>query len=511
MNRRSFLRHGVASVAAGGTLSHALIAAESDQAQVGPTFSGYKGDEVTLSSRDIDHLEKGLVGRVIRPTHPAYDGSRAIWNASIDRRPGLIVQPRSSKDVADIVRFSFENGLSLSVRGGGHNHNGYAVSEGGLMMDLSLLADGHLNRRDKTIAAQAGMTWARFDALTHQAGLATSGAIVSMVGIAGYTLGGGIGWLHRKFGAGCDNLIGAEVVLPCGEIVRADQHENEELLWALRGGGGNFGVATTLRFRLHELQHVLAGLVFFPLDQIHNVGSQLDDYLDAAPDDLNVWMLHRIAPRSPMIAKEHHGKPVLMLAVTWTGDDAEGQRVIAPLLDIVPPIGSSVQRRAYPAWQSALDGAWGNGFCNEWLGGYLDAYDSRVRETIARFVNSSSSPISDVKVARLGGEFSRFGPADAAFGNRDHKYAYVIQARWPQNDHDARHLAWAYEFHEALGALADGGVYVNFIGSKEPAARVLDAYEPVTLARLRAIKAQFDPHNFFNLNANITPAIGRES
>lgn len=486
-----------------------LTAAESrGRLQEESWFSGYKGAEVMLSSRAIDHLEKSLVGRVIRRTHPAYEPSRTIWNASVDKRPGLIVQPRSSEDVAEVVRFSFENGLSLSVRGGGHNHNGYAVSEGGLMMDLSLLQGGRLNRREKSIAAQAGMTWARFDALTHEAGLATSGAIVSMVGIAGYTLGGGIGWLHRKLGAGCDNLIGAEVVLPSGEIVRADLRENEELLWALRGGGGNFGVATTLRFQLHELQHVLAGLVFFPLDRIHEVGSVLDDYLSAAPDDLNVWMLHRMAPSSPMIAKEHHGKPVLMLAVTWTGGDAEGQRIIAPLLDIVPPLATSVQRRAYPAWQSALDGAWGNGFCNEWLGGYLNAYDFRVRETIANFVNSSSSPISDVKVARLGGEFSRYGPADAAFGNRDHKYAYVIQARWPRNDHEARHLAWAYEFHEALGAFASSGVYVNFIGSKEPATRLLDAYDPSTLARLRSIKSQVDPHNFFNLNANIVPDAG---
>lgn len=493
MNRREFLYRSSASVAAAGVLSGAGCA-------VSRTDGG-----VALRANDLAALEKAISGHIIQPDDASYDSARIIWNACIDRRPLVIARPATTRDVSEIVRFAYQNGVSLSVRGGGHNHNGYAVSDGGIMMDMSALNQADLRPEDKSVVAQSGMTWGAFDAVTHQASLATTGAIVSMVGVPGYTLGGGIGWLHRKFGAGCDNLIGAEVVLPTGEVVKAAARENEDLLWALRGGGGNFGVATKLHFRLHELSDVYAGLIFYPLDDLGAVGDFLDGYLEEAPDDLNVWMLHRMAPPSPLLPQRLHGKPVLILAVTWTGGDAQGERMIAPLLKIGSPIESSLKKRAYPGWQSSLDGAWGDGFCNEWVGGYLNSYDSRVREIIAEFVNKASSPISDVKVARLGGAFSRVGAADSAFGHRNAKYAYVIQTRWPKTQDSRPHLVWTQRFHNALRAVDTGGVYVNFIGKEEPPTRVNDAYEPEVFARLRKIKSEIDPHNFFSQNANIIP------
>ena len=502
MNRRHFLRGSSASLALAGA---GCAAYRTRSAAARLKLAGYAGGDVFLSPRDVAALERSLDGAIIQPADAPFDDARMIWNACIDRRPAIIARPMSSKDASEIVRFAYQNGVSLSIRGGGHNHNGYAVAESGVMMDLSAFNGGEMQLQDRSVIAQSGMTWGRFDRLTHRAGLAATGAIVSMVGLPGYTLGGGIGWLHRKFGAGCDNLIGADVVLPSGEIVKASLRENEDLLWALRGGGGNFGVATKLHFRLHALSHVFAGLIFFPLDDLDRVGEFLDGYLADAPDDLNVWMLHRMAPPSPLLPRERHGRPVLILAVTWTGDDAHGERVTAPLLKIARPIAASLKWRPYPEWQSALDGAWGDGFCNEWVGGYLNSYDSGVRAILAKYVNAASSRISDVKVARLGGAFSRVGPADGAFGRRDAKYAYVIQARWPATEDPTRHLTWTHDFHHALKAVDAGGVYVNFIGKEEPLSRVRDAYEPETFARLRTIKSRIDPTNFFSQNANIGP------
>ena len=507
MNRRKFLHNSAASVVIAGGLQSSGRAGyrASLNSKDRVKFTGYTGDDVYLSPSDVAAMKRDFDGSLYQPGDAGYDSARSIWNACINKRPKIITRPASSIEVSKIVRFAHQNGISLSIRGGGHNHNGYAVSDGGMMMDLSQMNQGELRLHDRSVLAQAGMTFSQFDTLNHRAGLATTGPIVSMVGLPGYTLGGGIGWLHRKFGAGCDNLIGAEVVTPSGEIVRTNTKENEDLLWALRGGGGNFGVTTQLHYRLHPLNDVFAGLIFFSLNDLDIVGRVLDDYLDAAPDDLNVWMLHRMAPSSPLLQKEHHGKPVLILAVTWTGAQSDDERVIAPLLKLATPLGASIKRRAYPEWQSALDSAWGDGFCNEWVGGYLNSYDRNVRNIISRFVNAASSPISDVKVARLGGEFSRVGPADSAFGHRKAKYAYVIQTRWPLAQDAKAHLAWTYEFHSALGAIDAGGVYVNFIGKEEQPSRVSDAYEPETFKRLRLTKSRIDPDNFFNQNANIKP------
>ena len=374
------------------------------------------------------------------------------------------------------------------------------------MLDLTELKETSLDAAKKRIMAAPGLTFAEFDATTHRAGLATTGPIVSMVGLPGYTLGGGIGWLHRKFGAGCDNLAGAEVVLASGEIVRADASENKDLLWALRGGGGNFGVASKLEFHLHPLSHVYAGLMFYALDDLEGVGAFIDSYLDDAPDDLNIWMLHRLAPPSPALPTELHGRPVLIVAVTWTGDENAGARMMAPIRRFKKPLADLVRWRSYPEWQSALDGAWGDGFCNEWVGGYLDRYDADVRRVIEQFTRATSSPFSDFKLARLGGAFGRHGDNQTAFGFRDARYAYVIQTRWGVTESDAPHLEWTRKFHARMRAFDNGGVYANFIGRDEPPDRHRDAYEQTAHRRLQRIKSAVDPDNMFRRNVNIRPA-----
>ncbi len=499
MRRRDFVFLSANMAAAG------LLGTGGASASAGMRFKTIDGDTSRLSNAQFRRFEQQLDGRVIQPGAPAYDSARAIWNARIDHTPGAIVHAENTSDIVQTVRFAADNGIELSIRAGGHNHSGFAVSDGGLMLDLSRMRSADLSANHKRISAAPGMTFAEFDALGQQAGLATTGPIVSMVGLPGYTLGGGIGWLHRKFGAGCDNLIGADVVLASGEVVQASERENEELLWALRGGGGNFGVVSRLDYRLHRLSNVLAGLIFYPLDALETVGKFVDGYLDDAPDDLNVWMLHRLAPPSPALPTDLHGKPVVILAVTWTGGKAEGDRIVAPLAEIQQPLAHLVHWRNYAEWQRALDGAWADDFCNEWVGGYLDTYDSNLRTSIAKFVESASSPYSDFKLARLGGEFARMGPEDTAFGPRSSRYAYVIQTRWPVGEHEQPHLEWTQAFHRSMRARDTGKVYANFIGKDEPRERFRDAYSAASYERLRRIKSEFDPHNMFRQNVNIEP------
>jgi len=323
------------------------------------------GATVGVAESAIDELAMKLNGPPLRAGNAGFDESRAIWNAWIDRKPGLIVCATRTADVAAAVRFAADHGVLLSVRAGGHNHVGFAVCDGGLMIDLTRMRATKLEADAKRAVIGPGLTFADFDALTHQAGLATTGPIVSMVGVPGYALGGGIGWLHRRAGAGCDNLISAELVTATGEVVRTDEKENPELLWGLRGGGGNFGVVTELGFRLHEVKDVMAGLLFHPLEDLETVATFVDGFMDQASDDLCVWMLHRKAPASPALPSELHGKPVIIIAVSYAGPMGNADTVVAPLRTFRKPLLDLVKARPYTEWQRALDQAWGNGFYNE--------------------------------------------------------------------------------------------------------------------------------------------------
>lgn len=463
------------------------------------------GGKTTICRTQLREFENQLQGRVVCPIDPDYAVLKNIWNARVKHAPGAIIQAFNAADISKAVQFAADCGIEMSVRGGGHNHTGFAVSDGGLMLDLTAMTSIHLNIDRHRMHAQPGLTYTAFDQAGQQVGLATTGPIVSMVGLPGYTLGGGIGWLHRKFGAACDNLVGAEVVLASGETVRASGRENEELFWALRGGGGNFGVVSRLDYKLHSLSHVMAGLIFYPLETIEQVGEFVDGYMDDAPDDLNVWMLHRAAPALPALPASFHGKPALILAVTWTGRQTEFENVIEPLNEAQKPIANLVHWREYAEWQRSLDGAWTNGLCNEWVGGYLDEYSSELRSTIAQFVQNASSPYSDFKVARLGGEFERVGPSETAFGPRDARYAYVIQTRWLVGDDETSHLKWTQAFHNQLRNFDTGRTYSNFIGAEEPKERFKDAWSPETHERLSRLKSKYDPSNFFRRNVNVLP------
>ena len=468
-------------------------------------FAGLDGSTVGVDSAAVEALRRAVHGTVLGPKDTGYRESRTIWNRMIDRKPALIVQAVDTHDVVKAVAFASERGLLLSVRAGGHNHLGFAVCEGGLMIDLTRMKNGSVDPEAGIATVGAGLTFADFDALCHRVGMAATGAVVSMVGLPGYLLGGGIGWLHRKAGAGCDNIVAAELVTAEGRVIEVDESRNPDLLWALRGGGGNFGVVTRFGLRLHRVKDVYAGLIFHALEDMPRVAKFVDEFMENAPKDLNVWMLHRRAPYSPFLPTSLRGRLVIALAVTYAGPLDAADVVVGPLQRFLPPLLDLMQVRPYPEWQRTFDGIWGEGYHNEWVGHYLDTYDADAISTIQRFVSEVPSPHTDVKLARLGGAFSETGEYDTAFGFRRSRYALVIQSRWEDPSETEKQLHWTRQFHAAMKEYSTGKVYTNFIG-QEPAERVADAYSTRTYARLRELKKQYDPENLFRMNINIKPA-----
>ena len=468
-------------------------------------FTGLDGGTVRIGKTAVKVLQSTLHGILLGPTGDGYEQARTLWNKMINRRPALIVQAADSHDVATAIRFAAEHRLLLSVRAGGHNHNGFAVCQGGVMLDLTQMKQGSVDGDARVATVEAGFTFADYDGLTHQAGLASTGAIVSMVGLPGYLLAGGIGWLHRKTGAGADNLVAAELVTAEGNILEVDETRNPDLLWALRGGGGNFGVITKVSLRLHPLRDVFAGLIFYDLADMPNVATFVDGFMDEAPNDLNVWMLHRKAPPSPSLPENLSGRPVMALAVTYAGPLDAAEAAVRPLRTCHKPLLDLMQVRSYPAWQCAFDGVWGDGYHNEWVGHYLDTYGGDAIATLQRFISDVPSPHTDVKLARLGGAFSAVGEDDTAFGFRHSRYALVIQSRWEASSETERQLDWTRQCHAAMAQYSSGKVYTNFIG-QEPEERVTDAYNSLTYARLQQLKRHYDPENLFRMNINVKPA-----
>ncbi|HME22130.1 MAG TPA: FAD-binding oxidoreductase [Acetobacteraceae bacterium] len=478
----------------------------SAQADVqGLTVRMLTGEQVAIDATAVKELKAGLQGDLLVAGTPGYDSARVIWNAAIDRHPAVIIRCAGTEDVARAVRFAARQNAVLSVRGGGHNAVGFAVAEGGVMIDLTRMSGVAVDPDKRTAHAGGGATFANYDATTHQSGLASTGPIISMVGLGGYTLGGGIGWLHRELGLGCDNLIAAEMVTANGQVLAASATENPDLFWALRGGGGNFGVATSLLYRLSPVNDVIAGLIFHPLEELPKVAAFVRDFNAHASDEMCVWLLMRKAPASPALPKELHGRPVVAIGLCYAGADEAGEQAVAPLRQFGKPLIDLVKTRPYPDWQRSLDGAWGNGFRNRWVGHYLPELTGAAAATLLENVAKVPSPFTDVKLATMGGAVARVGENDTAFSYRDSKYALVIQTRWKSPDEDKVQLAWTQDFFDAMKPYSTGKVYVNFIAD-EGEGRVADAYNPQSLARLRTIKAKYDPGNLFRMNQNIRPA-----
>jgi len=459
----------------------------------------------TLQARKIEELKNGFTGEILRPSDGAYESARKIWNAMIDKRPAVIARCATTSDVVRGVNFARDTGLVLAIRGGGHNIAGNALCDDGLVIDLSKMKAARVDPARRRVTIEGGATLADLDAATQAHGLATPVGINSTTGIAGLTLGGGFGWLSRKYGMTIDNLESAEVVTAAGEMVRASASEHPDLFWALRGGGGNFGVVTRFEFRLHPVgPDVLSGLIVYPLSEAKSVLQQYRDFVAKAPEALSVWTVLRQAPPLPFLPTEVHGQGIVALALLYAGDPKQGEPLIAPLRTFGTPLGEHVGVQPYTAWQRAFDPLLTAGARNYWKSHNLSTLKDGLLDAVIASIRKLPSPQCEIFFGALGGATTRPAPDSAAYPHRDATFVMNVHGRWEDPADDTRGIGWARDFFDASAPFASGGVYVNFLTADE-GDRVRAAYGP-NYDRLTQVKRTYDPDNLFRMNQNIKPA-----
>lgn len=453
----------------------------------------------------IQSLRAQLQGSLLAPDDEGYDDARSIWNAMIDRRPALIVQCNNADDVVAAVTFARKHDLLVAVKGGGHNIAGNAVCNGGLMIDLSQMRAVEVDAQTQRARVQPGATLADLDAATQAHGLATPVGINSTTGVAGLTLGGGFGWLSRKYGLTIDNLVSADIVTADGTKHHASAAQNSDLFWAIRGGGGNFGIVTQFEYQLHPIgTGLLSGLIVYPFDDAKSILTQYRAVSKDAPEELSAWLVLRKAPPLPFLPEEVHGKEVVVVALLYAGDAEEGERVIAPLFELGTPVGTHVEVMPYVGWQQAFDPLLTPGARNYWKSHNINELSDGFFDTLIEYVNRLPSPHCEIFVAHLGGAINRV-PADATpYVHRENDYLMNVHGRWETPAEDAAVIGWSRALFDAVKPHAAGSVYVNFMPEDETD-RVAAAYGN-NYARLAQIKQQVDPDNLFRMNQNIKPA-----
>jgi FAD/FMN-containing dehydrogenase len=448
------------------------------------------------SDSTIDAFGAGLRGRLLRPGDPGYDVARKVDNAMIDRRPALIARCGGVSDILAAVRFAREHEFLVSVRGGGHNVAGNAVCEGGLMIDLSPMKGIRVDPIARTARAEAGVTWGELDRETQAFGLATTGGVISTTGIAGLTLGGGVGWLNGCFGAACDNVVAADVVTADGQFLRASEQENGDLFWALRGGGGNFGIVTSFEYRLHPVgPTVLAGPVFHPAARARDVLRFYRDVTTSEPDELTTYAGLLTGP---------DGTPLIGIVPVYAGAPEQGEKLVAAVRKFGPPVVDQVGPMPYLAVQRMFDAAFPPGRYNYWKSSLAPEITDALIDAVVERMARVPSPHSAVMLEHYHGAYARKRPADTAYAHRTPTYDVVIIANWTDPADNERNIAWARDLFNAVQPQLSEGVYVNFLGD-EGAERVRAAYGQ-NYARLAALKRTYDPSNFFRMNQNIPPA-----
>jgi len=459
----------------------------------------------SVDKEAIKQLKSKVRGEVLLPSDPGYDEARTIWNAMIDRRPGVIVRCAGAQDVVQAVRSAREHGLTLAVRGGGHNIAGNAVCDDGLMIDLTPMKSVRVDRARRTARMGPGVTLGEFDREAQAFGLATPLGINSTTGVAGLTLGGGFGWLSRRFGLTIDNLTSADVVTAAGELVKASAAENSDLFWAIRGGGGNFGVVTSFEFRLHEVgPEVLSGLIVHPLDAARDVLRFYRDFITSTPEEFVCWFVLRKAPPLPFLPVDWHGKEILGLAVCYSGKIDEGERVAKPLRTFGRPLADVIAPTPFTAWQTVLDPLLTLGMRNYWKSHDFRELSDGLIDVFVDHARRIPDPQTEIAFAQLGGAVSRVPLEATAYTHRDAQFVLNVHGRWEDPAKDAKCIGWARELFRAAAPFATGGVYVNFLTQDEPD-RVRAAYG-ANYDRLVGLKKKYDPENLFRVNQNIRPS-----
>ncbi len=451
-----------------------------------------------LEQTTVQEFAAGLRGRLIRPDDDGYDTARKVWNGMIDRRPALIARCASADDVARTITFARGQRLPVSVRGGGHSTAGFAIREGGLVIDLSQMKGIAVNPQNRTARAEPGLTLKELVAATQPHGLATTTGVVSDTGIAGLTLGGGLGWLEGKFGLTCDNVLSFEVVTADGQLRRASAGENPVLYWALRGGGGNFGVVTAFEYRLHPLGQVLAGIVVHPMPRARDVLRFYRDFTANAPDELTAYAALLTSP---------DGHPAVAILLCYCGSPEEGERIVAPVRQFGPPILDMIHSMDYLDVVQMIDAGnpAGHGYYER--GCLVPHLTDEAIDALVSAGTALTSPLSVVLIQHLHGAASRILPHKTAFALRGEYYLPIFLAQWPAGPGDS-HIAWSWASWAAMQPFASQGAYVNFMAVDETD-RVRAAYG-ANYERLVALKNQYDPTNFFQHNQNIRPSISTD-
>jgi FAD binding domain/Berberine and berberine like len=456
-------------------------------------------------SRPLSELEASFAGDLVRPGDAPYDEHRAVWNGSTGRRPALIARCACAADVSAAVTFARRTGLPLAIRGGGHSFPGLSVCDDGVVVDLGPMKGIVVDPQARTATAEAGVLLGELDGKTQASGLAVPAGIVTHTGLAGLTLGGGIGWLQRKYGLTIDQLLSVDLITAEGELVKANETENADLFWGVRGGGGNFGVVTKFEFRLNPLgPNVVAGPVFWPIEESPDVLRFYRDWIAEAPDDLMTIVIHRKAPPLPFIPPELHGKPVVAVVCCYAGSVEEGEEAVAPLKAFGSPVLDLCEPKPFLEHQSMFDPSFPHG---QWY--YMRACDvveltDEVIDITVEYAMRIRSPLTTFPIWQMGGAISRVGEDETAFSGRGAGHTFNITAATAGPDGFDEERQWVRDFWSALGPHHTSGVYVNFLMS-EGEERVREAYGPQKYERLKALKRRYDPDNLFRLNQNIPP------
>lgn len=445
-------------------------------------------------------------GTVLHPGDADYDDARAIWNGLIDRRPALIVQCSGVADVVDAVDFAREQNLILSTRGGGHNVAGNAVNDGGLVIDLSQMRAVHVDPSTRTVRAQGGANWGDCDRETQLFGLAVPGGVVSTTGIAGLTLHGGVGHLRRKHGLSIDNLLSVDIVTADGRLRRASATENEDLFWAVRGAGSNFGVVTSFEFEAHEVgPTVMVGAVFYPQDVGRAVLAAWRDYMADAPEELSSLAFFWNVPAHEPFPPEHQGKPVLIVAGVYSGSLEDGEPVVQPLRELAEPMIDLSGPWPWLGLQSGFDALFPKGQLRYWKSRALAELPEEAIDEVADWAARRPTPLTDITIWHHGGAMSRVGETETAYAGRDAPFLVTGEVSWTDPSQTDEAIAWGRDFWAAMGRHSTGGLYLNFPGLGEEKDALVRAGYGANYERLAELKAKYDPANLFRMNLNIAP------
>jgi UDP-N-acetylenolpyruvoylglucosamine reductase len=456
-----------------------------------------------VAEMTVEKLKGRVTGTVVEPGDEAYDDARKVLNGMIDRRPRVIVRAASAADVASAVDFARDNGLDVAVRGGAHSVPGFGTCDEGIVIDLTHMNTVTVDAGGRTARAGGGTTWGAFNDATHAHGLATTGGIISTTGVGGLTLGGGIGYLARGYGLSLDNLASAQVVTADGRTVTASERENEDLFWAIRGGGGNFGVVTEFEFRLHPVKDIYGGPLFFEADRAGDILRFYREFIQDAPEEFGGFPAWQIAPPLEFIPEERHGETFLAFVACWAGAPDEGERLLQQLRDVAPVVAEHVGAMPYPALNSAFDGLYPPGLHHYWKANFVKELTDEAIEAHLEHGPSVPTVSSTMHIYPINGAVQRVGADETAFAYRDATFATVIVGAWPEAADTDANVKWVRDYYEAIAPLSEEGGYINFMaGDDQGRIRVnyMGNYD-----RLVEVKRRYDPDNLFHLNQNIKP------